>query len=102
MLSAHFSDVIGASHSPDFSFWLHNEEASDGLQLLAEAGDTQQIETELKEKVLLLSFHYTTAFLTKLFKKLAGIAASCGHSENQSKPLRSIEHTYHIDARGER
>ncbi|CAG7729287.1 unnamed protein product [Allacma fusca] len=49
-LSAHFGDVIGASHSPDYRFWEYGGEASDGLSNLAELGDTQELESELKEK----------------------------------------------------
>ncbi|XP_021954962.1 spondin-1 isoform X2 [Folsomia candida] len=48
--SAHFSDIVGASHSPTFKFWQQNEPASEGLRQLAEAGDSKDLERELKDE----------------------------------------------------
>ncbi|RZC32934.1 spondin-1-like, partial [Asbolus verrucosus] len=42
-------DVIGASHKYSKSFWQQATLASPGLKLLAEEGNTSQLETELKE-----------------------------------------------------
>ena len=50
-LSAHFSDIIGASHSPNFRFWEYGGEASEGVKNIAEQGDSRVLESELKEKV---------------------------------------------------
>jgi hypothetical protein len=50
--SAHFSDIVGASHSQTFRFWQYNAPASEGLQQLAEVGDSKDLESELKEEVL--------------------------------------------------
>lgn len=44
----HFSDIIGASHSPEFKMWDYNGYASDGLQQVAELGVTKKLEAELK------------------------------------------------------
>ncbi|CAG7726149.1 unnamed protein product [Allacma fusca] len=49
-LSAHFSDIIGASHSPNFRFWEYGGEATDGLKNIAETGDPKDLESELKDK----------------------------------------------------
>ncbi|XP_025832905.1 spondin-1 isoform X2 [Agrilus planipennis] len=47
--STKFSDVIGASHSVDYSFWNYGELANDGLRQLAENGNTRELEKELKD-----------------------------------------------------
>ncbi|XP_076168911.1 spondin-1 isoform X2 [Ptiloglossa arizonensis] len=45
-----FSDVIGASHTEDYSFWKYNGMASAGLQQVAELGLTRKLESELKDQ----------------------------------------------------
>ncbi|XP_034103073.1 spondin-1 [Drosophila albomicans] len=44
----HFSDVIGASHEANFSFWGENHIATDGFRSLAEWGSPTALETELR------------------------------------------------------
>ncbi|CAA9997668.1 unnamed protein product [Nesidiocoris tenuis] len=44
----HFSDVIGASHSPNFTMWREGEYASYGFQQLAEYGVVRELEMELR------------------------------------------------------
>ncbi|GLV35646.1 fat-spondin [Carabus blaptoides fortunei] len=44
----HFSDVIGASHVRNFSFWGENHIATDGFRSLAEWGSPRLLESELK------------------------------------------------------
>ncbi|CAL8134698.1 unnamed protein product [Orchesella dallaii] len=46
--SAHFSDIVGASHSPTFRFWKKDGIASEGLKQFAEFGDSKDLESELK------------------------------------------------------
>ncbi|KAG5327913.1 SPON1 protein, partial [Acromyrmex heyeri] len=46
----HFSDVIGASHEPNFSFWGRDHVATDGFRQLAEWGSATGVEAELREK----------------------------------------------------
>ncbi|KAG4068199.1 hypothetical protein HA402_008840 [Bradysia odoriphaga] len=46
----HFSDVIGASHDSNFSFWGENHIATDGFRSLAEWGSPRALETELRGK----------------------------------------------------
>ncbi|XP_063232008.1 spondin-1 [Bacillus rossius redtenbacheri] len=46
----HFSDVIGASHEKNFSFWGEGQYASDGFRQLAEWGSVRGMETELRAK----------------------------------------------------
>lgn len=46
----HFSDVIGASHDANFSFWGENHIATDGFRSLAEWGSISALETELRAK----------------------------------------------------
>lgn len=46
----HFSDVIGASHEPNFSFWGRDHIATDGFRQLAEWGSATGVEAELREK----------------------------------------------------
>lgn len=44
----HFSDVIGASHEPSFSFWGRDHTATDGFRQLAEWGSASGVEVELR------------------------------------------------------
>lgn len=46
-----FSDIIGASHTVDYTFWNYRALASEGLRQLAENGITRILESELKAKV---------------------------------------------------
>lgn len=46
----HFSDVIGASHDTNFSFWGENHISTDGFRSLAEWGSIRQLEQELRAK----------------------------------------------------
>lgn len=46
----HFSDVIGASHEANFSFWGENHIATDGFRSMAEWGSVRLLETELRAK----------------------------------------------------
>ena len=46
----HFSDVIGASHDTNFSFWGENHIATDGFRSLAEWGSVRPLEQELRAK----------------------------------------------------
>lgn len=46
----HFSDVIGASHEPNFSFWGRDHVATDGFRQLAEWGSATGVEAELREQ----------------------------------------------------
>ena len=48
MLQAHFSDIIGASHTADFKIWEYGGYASDGVRQVAEIGGTKKLESELK------------------------------------------------------
>lgn len=50
MWLTHFSDVIGASHDTNFSFWGENHIATDGFRSLAEWGSVRLLETELRAK----------------------------------------------------
>ncbi|XP_075974199.1 spondin-1-like [Anticarsia gemmatalis] len=44
---ARFSDIVGASHSKDFSLYKTNSEATSGLKMLAEQGNTTEFELEI-------------------------------------------------------
>ncbi|XP_076676600.1 extracellular matrix protein f-spondin [Andrena cerasifolii] len=44
----HFSDVIGGSHVPDFSFWGKGHVSTDGFRQLAEWGSATGVEAELR------------------------------------------------------
>lgn len=46
----HFSDVIGASHDGNFSFWGENHISTDGFRSLAEWGSVRALEFELRAK----------------------------------------------------
>jgi hypothetical protein len=46
----HFSDIIGASHEPSFSFWGEGHLASDGFRSLAEWGSPRLLENELRAR----------------------------------------------------
>lgn len=47
-----FSDVIGASHSKNYTFWKPGVYSSEGMRQLAENGNTRMLESELKAKVM--------------------------------------------------
>lgn len=44
----HFSDIIGASHTGNFSMWDYGGYASEGVKNVAEGGTTKKLESELK------------------------------------------------------
>ncbi|XP_053599633.1 spondin-1 [Plodia interpunctella] len=46
----HFSDIIGATHPKNFSFWGPGEIATDGFRMLAEWGSVQLLERELRQQ----------------------------------------------------
>lgn len=46
-----FSDVIGASHAIESTFWRYGDPSTQGMKDMAEHGATQELENELKEKV---------------------------------------------------
>ncbi|KAK4887775.1 hypothetical protein RN001_004046 [Aquatica leii] len=46
----HFSDVIGASHERNFSFWGEGHIATEGFRSLAEWGSVRLMESELKSQ----------------------------------------------------
>lgn len=46
-----FSDVIGASHTKNFTVWTYGQTATDGLEQLVEYGTTTELESELKNQV---------------------------------------------------
>ncbi|XP_015593470.1 spondin-1 [Cephus cinctus] len=46
----HFSDLIGASHEANFSFWGRDHVATDGFRQLAEWGSATGVEAELREQ----------------------------------------------------
>lgn len=46
----HFSDVVGATHETNFSFWGREHTASDGFRQLAEWGSASGLEAELKSQ----------------------------------------------------
>lgn len=46
-----FSDVIGASHTVNYTFWQYNGIASSGLRAVASNGSTRTLESELKDQV---------------------------------------------------
>lgn len=46
----HFSDVIGATHDGNFSFWGENHIATDAFKSLAEFGSVRALDFELRSK----------------------------------------------------
>ncbi|XP_060803704.1 spondin-2 [Amyelois transitella] len=46
---ARFSDVVGASHNQNFNLFKYNAEATPGLKMLAEQGNTTTLEMEIQE-----------------------------------------------------
>ncbi|XP_022913341.1 spondin-1 [Onthophagus taurus] len=46
----HFSDIIGASHERNFTFWGEGQIASEGFRSLAEWGSVRLMESELRAK----------------------------------------------------
>jgi hypothetical protein len=54
----HFSDIIGATHDKNYSFWAEGQWATDGVRQLAEWGSTAILESELRQQVH-VSTHWT-------------------------------------------
>ncbi|KAL4704184.1 hypothetical protein ACJJTC_000054 [Scirpophaga incertulas] len=54
MWLTHFSDVIGATHPKNFSFWGEGQIATDGFRSLAEWGSVELQERELRQQGKLL------------------------------------------------
>ncbi|XP_050679817.1 spondin-1 isoform X2 [Leptidea sinapis] len=52
MWLTHFSDVIGATHERNFTFWGEGEIASDGFRSLAEWGSVGLLERELRQRAV--------------------------------------------------
>ncbi|XP_026751924.1 spondin-1-like isoform X1 [Galleria mellonella] len=48
---ARFSDLVGASHNPYFNLFKNNADASGGLKMLAEQGNTTQFEVDIQEEL---------------------------------------------------
>lgn len=48
--SISFSDVIGASHSTDYTLWSYGHHASNGLKYLMKQGSSLRLESELKDQ----------------------------------------------------
>ncbi|KAL4103639.1 hypothetical protein QTP88_018995 [Uroleucon formosanum] len=46
----HFSDIIGATHDKNYSFWAEGQWATDGVRQLAEWGSTAILESELRQQ----------------------------------------------------
>ncbi|CAK5038107.1 unnamed protein product [Meloidogyne enterolobii] len=44
----HFTDMLGASHSKNYSFWRYGEIATDGVKEIAEWGNTYKGESEMR------------------------------------------------------
>jgi len=47
----HFSDIVGATHDKNYSFWAEGQWATDGVRQLAEWGSTAILESELRQQV---------------------------------------------------
>lgn len=52
---ARFSDVVGASHNNNFKLYRFNSDASEGLKMLAEQGNTTKLEMEILKQVSSIS-----------------------------------------------
>jgi hypothetical protein len=88
----HFSDLIGASHSPAYTEYAVGGYASDGFKELAEWGNTQKMEMEMKEHVNVSIFNSWRLY----FKSISGkrnpydcesswtmVSGRIGHDESQ-------------------
>ena len=47
----HFTDMLGTSHSANYSLWKIGGISTDGMKEIAEWGNTYKAEAEAKEKV---------------------------------------------------
>lgn len=47
----HFTDMLGGSHSKQYSMWRFGDVATDGLKEIAEWGNTYKAESEMKANV---------------------------------------------------
>ncbi len=47
----HFTDMLGASHSPQYTMWKMGNISTDGMKEIAEWGNTYKGEQEMKENV---------------------------------------------------
>lgn len=55
----HFTDMLGASHSTNYSLWKFGANASDGMKEIAEWGNTYKAEQEMKDRVRVNAFKLT-------------------------------------------
>lgn len=72
---ARFSDVVGASHSKYFSVYKYNSEASGGMKMLAEQGNTTELELEIQREVKIIiiinnNINILVSFVDIFMKKL--------------------------------
>lgn len=49
--NAHFSDLIGCSHSADYIMWRRGQKASPGVKLVAERGQTGTLRSEIESQI---------------------------------------------------
>lgn len=75
---ARFSDVVGASHENGFVVWKFNGDASKGLKMLAEQGNTTELELEIQQGVSRNS---------KRYKILLNVCPHCALSSIRRKKL---------------
>lgn len=47
----HWSDIIGASHSPSYSIWSYGSLATTGVKEVCEYGWPRSLEGEIKQQV---------------------------------------------------
>ncbi|CAJ0955610.1 unnamed protein product, partial [Mesorhabditis belari] len=100
----HFTDMLGASHSSNYSLWKFGEISSDGMKEIAEWGNTYQAEKEAKEKasevrtlMKLKGLWYpevqgrtNTTFITNKYHHFASLATMFGPSPDWCVGLSSI------------
>ncbi|XP_073949807.1 spondin-2-like isoform X2 [Choristoneura fumiferana] len=51
LIQASFSEIVGASHNKDYTIFKSNEEANDGVKMLAEQGNTTRLEMDMQDKI---------------------------------------------------
>jgi hypothetical protein len=83
----HFSDLIGASHKHNYSFWGEGQLASDGLRQVAEWGSVRGMEAELRAQVTSISIYF-------IFQKSITRLLPHGYRNSQISNIQILQVTY--------
>ncbi|PAV72247.1 hypothetical protein WR25_00064 isoform A [Diploscapter pachys] len=91
----HFTDMLGTSHSANYSLWKIGGISTDGMKEIAEWGNTYKAEAEAKEKVKGLWYpevqgRTTSSFVVNKYHHFASLACMFGPSPDWCVGISSV------------